>query len=596
MKIFSRVLILLIFCCACWWVSCGEETAPNDSPYQEKDGQIVYSGEKDNRLVVHLLSEPSGLHPTNGRGGSRTVVQSYLYQQLVRISIKDGSLVPELAKSLPEVSEDQLTYTFEIDPDAKWDDGAPITTEDVLFSLKANICPLTENYGVKSYLDFLETVSLDPSDNRKITLKMTQRYIHNPYFMTNLYILDRRMFDPENKLATFSIEQLMDNASGEDPNLKAWAAEFNDAKYGRDPEMIKGFSGPYELTQWLADQQVILTRKENYWGKGKESYVHDAYPDQLVFKFMRDANALELELQQEQIDVTWQLSTLSYDKLQEGGEVSEDYQLTIEAKDGITIIFLNNRPDGGDHKRIFDDKAVRKAMAYLVPVDQMIEEFYLGHAVRTASPIPPSNSDYNQLLPIILQNVSTARKLLADAGWADTDNDQVLDKEIEGERVPLSFKLTYPSGQQVIEELIGMIQAELKTAGIECIPDPVSMQILGGNLGNNDYDAIFIALGTAAIPYDFKQLWHSTGWPGSNWSGFANQRADELIDSSRVEMNETIRKRMVDELQEIIQEEQPCIFMYSPTNKVAIHRRFNQAEVYKGRYYINLGSLQMIRE
>lgn len=585
-------LPLLLAVC---WSACGD-AATGNSVYTERDGKVIYTGEKGNQVVVQLLSEPASLHPTNGRGGSRTIVQSYLNQQLLRIDITTGKLIPELAAALPVVSEDLLSYTFEVDPDAHWDDGKAITAQDVLFSIKVNSCPLTENYDVKSYLDFLESVTLDAGNERKLTLRMTKKYIHNPYFMTNLYIIDPRFFDPESVLEKFSLDQLRAEKSAEEPALKAWAAEFNDAKYAREVEMIKGTSGPYTLTQWLPDQQLILSRKENYWGEGKASVVHSNYPDQLVFRFLRDQNAIELEILQEQIDVSFQLSTLSFENLRQNPAIAENYHLIKKEKDGINLIFLNNRPDGSNHPAIFSDKAVRKAVAHLTPVDQIIEQFFQGHAVRTSSPIPPLSEDYHQGLPLIPFDVDRATQLLTDAGWVDADQDQIRDKVVDGQRIPLRFQLTYPAGQQVVDEVIKLIQSEMRSAGIDCVPDPVNMQILQSKLTQNDYDAVFIALGTAPVPYDFKQLWYSAEWPGSNWSGFANERADELVDSSRVEMNVANRKRMIDELQEIIFEEQPCVFLFSPTNKVAIHRRFNHADVYPVRYYVNLNNLWMIKE
>ena len=589
---FKSFLFLLIAACC---MACGEEKT-GDSPYIERDGKVIYTGEKDNRVVVQLLSEPSGLHPTNGRGGSRAIVQSYLHQQLLRIDVKTGQLMPELAAALPEVSDDLLSYTFEIDPDARWDDGQPITAQDVLFSIKANVCWLTENFDLKPYLDFLESVSIDPENERRITLRMTERYIHNPYFTTNISLIDRRFFDPGGVLEGFSLAALRVKKAGTDPALKAWAAEFNDAKYAREVDMIRGISGPYRITQWLPDQQLVLSRKESYWGAGKPSYLHSHYPDQLIFRFIQDQSAVELEILQQQIDVSFQLGTLSYENLRQNPQVTDHYHLTIQEKDGITLIFLNNRPDGAHHQPIFNDLAVRKAIALLTPIDRIIDQYYLGHAVRSSSPVPPSSRDYHSGLPLIPFDVDAARKLLSSAGWADTDNDQVLDKEINGRRIPLRFQLTYPAGQQILDETVNLIQTEMSRAGIECIPEPLSMQLLQGKLTTNDYDAVLIALGTPPIPYDFKQLWHSNGWPGSNWSGFANERADALIDSSRVELDEGKRKRMIDELQEIIFEEQACIFLYSPMNKVAIHRRFNNADAHKVRYYVNLNDLHMIKE
>ena len=80
---------------------------------------------------------------------------------------------------------------------------------------------------------------------------------------------------------------------------------------------------------------------------------------------------------------------------------------------------------------------------------------------------------------------------------------------------------------------------------------------------------------------DFKQIWHTDSYNGgSNYAGFGNAYTDELIDKIRYELDPEIRTGYYLEFQEILHEEAPYIFMFTPKNKMAFHKRFDNAKPY----------------
>ena len=89
-----------------------------------------------NIVVAHILSNPDGLHPFNDNSVMRSFIFNYTQKSLVKLDLESLEYVPSLAKSLAEISEDGLRYTFELRDDVKWDDGTSITAEDVLFTTK----------------------------------------------------------------------------------------------------------------------------------------------------------------------------------------------------------------------------------------------------------------------------------------------------------------------------------------------------------------------------------------------------------------------------------------------------------------------------
>jgi peptide/nickel transport system substrate-binding protein len=568
--------------------------------YVTGDGTTCYRGELSNDLRVHFVSEPSSLHPTNTINTYYHIIRPYIQQRLLGLDIKTGELEPELLKGLPEVSEDGLLNTFELHPDAKWNDGAPITSEDVAFSIKAVLCPLTDNNAIRSYFESIAEVRTFPEDPRKFQFQMAEVYILNPYMPTDIVILDRRFYDPENVLSGFSLKDFSENPESVKQNgaLKAWAANFNDAKYGREIEFLGGTTGPYVLTEWTPGQQLVISRNENYWGKGLEGNIHAQGPDRIFFRIIKDDVPTELEFKQQAMDVSFNLSTPVYEALQESEVAQQNYKMDALPRDSYTYIGMNTRPDGVRHKRIFDDKQVRKAMAFLTPADEILEQLYgNGGGVRTMSPVSMHGKDYNQSLKPIPFDPEKASELLTAAGWSDTDNDRILDKVIDGVKTPLRFELLYPGGRQSVIDIVDRIVTAWQNAGIDCQPNGVELNVIREKMNSHDFDAVLAASSTHHLPYDFKQIWHTSNWlsGGDNWTGFGNARSDELIDASRRELDPVKRKAMVDELQQMIYDEQPLIFLMTPTTKVAIHKRFQHAEMYRLRYYVMLNRLEVVR-
>ncbi|MEM7658931.1 MAG: ABC transporter substrate-binding protein, partial [Bacteroidota bacterium] len=278
LALFSLLPSLLFF-------ACGGPPADTDSLYPIRDGKVVYQGELPNVVRTHLSSNPSSLHPVNSELAARYEVLDLCYQRLMSVDIETGALVPELIIQMPSVSEDQLRYQFELHPKAAWNGGTPITAEDILFSTKLLVCPHVENQSIRPYLEYLSDIQVDPNDPRKFEVIMREFYLNNENFGIYTYVLDRRVYDPENILETYSIPELLeaDGPASKDPDILAWAENFNDPKFGQEADLLNNGCGPYQMTEWTAEERIVLSRNESYWGKGLPNYLHSQYPDQIIF-------------------------------------------------------------------------------------------------------------------------------------------------------------------------------------------------------------------------------------------------------------------------------------------------------------------------
>ena len=174
-------------------------------------------------------------------------------------------------------------------------------------------------------------------------------------------------------------------------------------------------------------------------------------------------------------------------------------------------------------------------------------------------------------------------KLLTEAGWSDSDGDGVLDREIDGERVPLRFEILTNSSNQS-RKLVGLaVVDEFKRAGIDANLREIDWSILLQKVDAFEYDAVVLGWVLPLSDPDLYQVWHSSQAVagGSNFVSFKNDEVDRLLDAYREEFDFAKRKVMIDRIQEILYEEQPYTWLYSPTAVDVWDRRFEGVTWYE---------------
>ena len=483
---------------------------------------------------------------------------------------------------MPEVSADNLEFTYELLDEASWDDGSPLTADDVLFTLKVVKCPLTDNPAQKTLYENVKTFIPDASDPKKFKLVMKKKYIQSVAFLTDMPILSKKFFDPDHKLDDFTLEQM--DATGfmadQQPALKEWATNYNDGKYGNDLNFFYG-AGAYKIVDWDRGHTITLQRKENHWTQHlkQENIYLNSYPEKIIYKVVQDENAMGLECKSQSIDATTWLSTRTLIDLQQDSTFNLNYHSAFLEHYNYNFIALNMRPDGVKHKKIFDDVRVRKAMAFLTPVDKIIEIVTFGKSTRWPSIIPPMKKEYDSTLQLIPYDVAAAGKLLDEAGWKDTDGDNIRDKMVNGEKVKLEVELLYGAQGNLYKDITTMMAEGAYAAGVKINPLSVEGGVLRQRAASHDFDMVMSAWALSSAPEDFSQLWSTEAWvtKGNNFAGFGNAASDALIDSINVTLNDSLRLPMVRQLEKMIYDSMPYVFLYSPYRKIIIHQRWGNA-------------------
>ncbi len=548
-----------------------------------------------NTVIAHILSQPDGLHPYNDNSVMRSFIFEYTQKTLTKLDLESLEYTPILTKNLAKISEDGLRYTYEIREGITWDDGKPFTAEDVVFSTKIMLCPLTNNAQIRSnYSTVIKSVEIDKNNPLKFTMVAQGINYTNKDIFSGICMQQKTYWDPNGILDEISFEDILledFKEKIETEELAEWFNKYNHADNGYDPKNLKGL-GPYQVVEWVTSQYISIEKKENWWGSNSESLYDQALPDKIIFRVIKEDASTYLALKNQEIDATTRIGTIKLMKLQEKEYFNENYHSEFKDRYAYNYIGLNMKPDGIKYKPFFVDQKVRRAMAYLTPVDEIIEVMTHGKANRYASQVSPLKSWYNDTLKLIPLDIEKAKELLTEAGWVDTDGDNIRDKMINGVKTPFKFRLSYMSSP-LTTEIVLMIKESMYKAGIVADPTPMDFTLFYKNAMDHNFEAMLGGWGGSASYSNPMQLWHTSSWvsKGSNFCGFGDAESDALIKLANSSLDSTEHTQALWKLQARIYEDQPYVFLYSTKNKIALHKRFDNLNTYFERPGIALNNL-----
>lgn len=499
-----------------------------------------------------------------------------------------------MLEEMPTLLSDSISYSCKLRSDARWDDGTPVTFDDVLFTFKAITCPLVNNPDQKSYLNNLKDIVQDANDPYRFTVLNKRRYFDNAGMLSLVWLLQKSVWDPKNLLGKFKVSDFQNPAfkASQYPQLEEFAASFNHQDNARVPSKLHGL-GPYYVAEWQTGSSITLHRKENWWGKNSTRNFEQAWPDRIIFRIIRDMESVVLGIKKQEIDVSVDLSAAALEKLQKRNYFNENYYSEVVGSFTYTYLGLNMRPDAG-RVPFFTDKRVRKALAHITPVEEIIQISTKGQGKRIASFGLPYQQDFNEELKPVAFDYKIAAQYLDEAGWIDTDGDNIRDKVINGVKVPFSFALSYMISP-VTKEIAQIMRRSYYKAGIDARLDPMDFSVFYQKAAEHNFDAMLGSWSSGALPEDPRQTWHTENWAnnGSNFVGFGNAYTDSLITQINLEINPEKRSRMMKDFQEIVAEEQPYVFLFNATRKIVIHRRFQNAGMYPERPNVIINNLKL---
>lgn len=521
-------------------------------------------------INIRMKNDPGKINPLVGNPTvESTEINSLIFLPLAHYDPENFELSPILIKEVPKgrsLENGGVAYDFEILPDAVWDNGSPITSKDYLFTMKVAMNPNVDAAAWRGLLSTIDSVKIDTSNDRKFAV------IFNEYFhlakesSCTFEIFPQYVYDSTGVLDQYTLAEIS-NSDSTDTALIEFAKDFSSIEFTQN--RISG-AGPYRVKVWEVDQYIVLESKENYWGKKyPERTLLRSNPSTITFRMIEDENAAVTLLKDGSIDLLLVKDAIVFENLRKSEQFDSMFTLATPPVARFLYIGLNNRvPE-------LADKDVRRALAHLIDVDKIIENLEGGYAERQVGTIMPNSIYYNSKLKPIQYDPDKAIAILENEGWKDSNNNGVRDKVVNGDLVEL--EVDYLASQSPLGQKVGLLfQDNAKKAGVD-----INMQIKEGRslldaIYSHNYESSASAAGFSLAPYDPYQRWHSdnSAVKKGNTAGYVNERNDELINIIRTSKDQEERKKAYLEFQELMYEEQPIIFLYSPTQKFVLQKKY----------------------
>jgi peptide/nickel transport system substrate-binding protein len=474
------------------------------------------------RLVIGLAQEPETLMEFLNGMDAVSFISNMIFSKFVHFDEK-LALVPDLITEIPTrenggVSEDYLTYTYHLRPDAVWQDGRPVTSGDVAFTFDLLMHP-DVNTESREGLEVIEEM-LTP-DRHTVVVKLKTIRID----------LTADLFFEEAILP----RHLLAGKAGKD----FARLPFQKAPVG---------SGPFILKEWIPASHIWLTANDKYY-KGRP------YLDEIIVKFIPDMNTMLIQLETGEID-----------GFQEA-EISHVPRL--KALPGIRIHTVNKlkyeHVDFNTEHPWLQDGRLRRAIALGVDRGQILDKVFKNLYEPAYADMPPISPYYNPASEERLRyHPDLARELLEEAGWHLGAEEAY--RARDGRRLTLSISTTKEKPERELTQLV--LVEQMKQLGIELKIKNYKSSVFFERLREGRFDLAMYYWTSAPDPSSLDGIYSSNFIPpkGQNHCRFRNERLDRLLDMGTRFVDFNRRKRIYDEVAVILAHEVPSVPLYWRVN------------------------------
>lgn len=539
----------------------------------------------DKVLDIAIRAEPQMLNPLLNSAASSREVYHNIFAPMADFHPDSHELIPILIKNIPNgepVTEGKYKggtkYTVEIRDDAKWDNGSPITAKDIAFTIKAIKHPGVNAGKYRSYMQWVSDVIVDPNNERKAEFYFEDYYILAKELVATVEVYPQYHYDPTSIMDEVSIVQL--NSKDVDSIIKSnakfgdFAKEFNSVKYAR--ESISG-AGPYRLKEWVSNQKIVLEKKKDYWASETDIPALKGIPEEIVFHIIPDETSVVSQMKEGNIDLYTNMTANAFFDLKDNETFGNEFEyFNPELMKFYYIAINNSKPE-------LADPDVRRALAKLVDVPKLVEILEKGLGRQTVGAFNEKKSYYNKSLEPIALDIEGAKSILKEEGWEDSNNDGSVDKKINGRLIEMDLDI-HVTGSELSKNIALLLQENAKKAGIKInIITKKYSDIKRENIKKRDYDLVPLVLGQDLVLDDPYSKWHSENDDPakSNDVSYRSERADELIENIRSTQDDDLRSKYYKELQEVMYEDQPVIFLYNPQEKIILSKRWKGSATMK---------------
>ena len=476
-------------------------------------------------LVLIFITQKTVVVPTSGGDYTEGIAGQPAYINPILASTEaDKTLVRLLFANLNELadnvtpSQDAKTWDVRLKENIFWSDGEKLTSDDVIFTIQKIRDPETKSPLFSSW----QGITPQRMSELEIQLKMTNPYAFFSENLENLHILPKHLF------------------------VETPAANWNLSRYNLQPVG----SGPYAFASYENRPDGFITR---YRLKANERYFK-AKPMITNFnlEFFPNAGELIQSFNTGQIDGFAGIGPNDISNIKRS---YEEYAFTLPS---YYAVFFNQ-----NQNLALQDGKVREALDAAVDRNAILAVALDGKGNVSQGPVSFLSSDIQPASSTA--SLELANRILDNNGWRINSSSSIRQKKIKNTPVDLEFTLTVPQVSFLVDTA-KELQAEWLKAGIKVDINLIPLEQTANDIiKNRNYQAILF--GNVLNPdSDLFAFWHSSQrfYPGLNLSLYNNAKADRLMTDIRQNPDASLREKELSELQALIPNDHPVIFLYSP--------------------------------
>lgn len=455
----------------------------------------VENDDINKKQVLKLsMANPKTLNPLLNEDSRVNNILKIIYAPLVEIDEKD-MVVSGIASSW-NFHENETTLTMVLKDNLIWEDGMPITADDVVYSFRT-IQNATEASLYKNVLNYIRNIS-KVSENT-IQVEFSHKFSNN--------------------LAVLNFPIIQNNTSLNSKNIPV-------------------ASGAYKVSKYVEASHITLVPNTNY--NGALATIPEIYVEMTV-DYDTDITAFEQNMIDLLIATDIDLGKYAHDDNRNIYRyVSRDYDF---------IGFNFNNP-------MFKNKYMRQAVAYAFPKENILDTVYLGYGVMTHTPIHPNSWIYEENVVPYSFDINMSKTILKNNGWVDSNGDNVLEQTVDGIAKDLEISILINEESMIKKQIANRFQSMLMEVGFRVTIDSVPFDTYQNKFMKKDYD-IVIASWKMSKALNLSEILHSTG--RINYIGYNDSETDLLLNSAYSAVGEEEKAVAYSRLQQRLADELPYI-------------------------------------
>jgi peptide/nickel transport system substrate-binding protein len=467
------------------------------SPAWLRGAQAQKSG---GTLTVALSNNPLTCDPINMASHDSEILSQSIWENLVEFDV-DGVLKPQLAKALPDISADKLTYTFDLRDDVYFQNGQKLTTEDVKYSIEYAINPANKA-SRGSLFNRISHCEIDSPTRIRVILKVP--YAPWTAFLTKF--------------------------------MGIWPKDSRE-KFGNDYFRLTPVglgTGPGIFEEWKPNDYVSFKRNPNYWIKGLP------YWDRLVVKIVPEDATRVAYLLSGQADIIGEPPPRDFARLKARKGISGGARVT---NGGWCVMLQNNA------KPPFDDLNFRLAIAHAVDRKTIAERIYYGLVEPSAIPAPSSSWWFDEAADKTLAyNLDLAKSYLAKSKYATSGAE---------------FELLTSAEAYLLDtnDCAVFLQAELAKIGVKVTLKKAAFAIVNPTVTNGDYQCAIVNYMSPGEPTYMVAVSSTPNQFLSHATNFSDPRVTNLLNEAFAEDDRAKLKPIYADLMKVLAEQSPVTWI-----------------------------------